>query len=151
MANTIATGPIHHIRMTVTDVERSRAFYTGLLGFEVAAEMPAAGDGDDPVARGVAEALMGGVVLRSGNLLFGLRQAGADHQAARDRFDEHRIGLDHLSFDVGSRDALETAARTLDAWGVPHGEIKDLVGFGIYVLAFRDPDNIQLELTAAYA
>jgi hypothetical protein len=22
--------------------------------------------------------------------------------------------------------------------------------FGLYVLAFRDPDNIQLELTAAY-
>jgi hypothetical protein len=22
--------------------------------------------------------------------------------------------------------------------------------FGLYILAFRDPDNIQLELTAAY-
>ena len=30
-----------------------------------------------------------------------------------------------------------------------HGaEIKDLDGLGIYVLAFRDPDNIQVELTA---
>jgi hypothetical protein len=35
--------------------------------------------------------------------------------------------------------------------GVPHGEITDLGDvFGLYILAFRDPDNIQLELTAAY-
>jgi hypothetical protein len=31
---------------------------------------------------------------------------------------------------------------------VAHGEIKPLEPFGIAVLAFRDPDNIQLELTA---
>jgi hypothetical protein len=38
------------------------------------------------------------------------------------------------------------------AFGVPHGEITDLGDvFGLYVLAFRDPDNIQLELTAAYS
>ena len=35
--------------------------------------------------------------------------------------------------------------------GTSHGEIKDLGSdFGIYVLAFRDPDNIRLELTAPY-
>jgi glyoxylase I family protein len=34
---------------------------------------------------------------------------------------------------------------------VSHGEIKDLgPGMGLYVLALRDPDNIQLELTAPY-
>jgi hypothetical protein len=32
---------------------------------------------------------------------------------------------------------------------VSHGEVKDLgEGFGVCVLAFRDPDNIQIELTA---
>jgi hypothetical protein len=25
-----------------------------------------------------------------------------------------------------------------------------IFGFGLYILAFRDPDNIQLELTATY-
>jgi hypothetical protein len=29
-----------------------------------------------------------------------------------------------------------------------HGEIYDLVPFGIALLPFRDPDGIQLELTA---
>jgi hypothetical protein len=33
---------------------------------------------------------------------------------------------------------------------VPHGEIEDTAELKILVLAFRDPDNIQLELTAAY-
>ncbi|WNV74706.1 VOC family protein [Geodermatophilus sp. DSM 44513] len=31
-------GPPHHVRLTVTDVARSRAFYTGVLGFDVALE-----------------------------------------------------------------------------------------------------------------
>jgi glyoxylase I family protein len=68
-----------------------------------------------------------------------------------DRFDEFRIGLDHLSFTVNSRADLERALEALDQQDVPHGEIEDLgQDFGLYVLAFRDPDNIQLELTATY-
>jgi hypothetical protein len=44
---------------------------------------------------------------------------------------------------------LEAAAALLDEHGVTRGEIKDLgPGFGIHVMAVRDPDNIQLELTA---
>jgi len=49
------------------------------------------------------------------------------------------------------RNKLEEAVRQFDEQGVSHGEIKDLgPDMGIYVLAFRDPDNIQLELTAPY-
>jgi glyoxylase I family protein len=32
----LTVGPVHHIRLSVNDLERSRAFYTELLGFEVA-------------------------------------------------------------------------------------------------------------------
>lgn len=146
MAQSLSVGAIHHIRMTVTDVERSREFYTSVLGFQVAAQMP--DTTDDPLSAGLAKALMGGVVLINGSVLFGLRPAGENHIAASDRFDEHRMGLDHISFSVPARSDLEAAARLLDERGVPHGEIVDLPAFGIYVLAFRDPDNIQLELTA---
>jgi len=31
---------------------------------------------------------------------------------------------------------------------VQRGEVRELTSFGICVLAFRDPDNIQLELTS---
>jgi catechol 2,3-dioxygenase-like lactoylglutathione lyase family enzyme len=67
---------------------------------------------------------------------------------ASDHFDENRVGLDHISFSVGSRNELEKAIQEFDYLGIPHGEIKNLGGLGILVLAFRDPDNIQLELTA---
>ncbi len=70
---------------------------------------------------------------------------------AHDHFSENRIGLDHVSFSVDSHAELQAAADYLDQQGVTHGEIKDLgAGLGIYVMAVRDPDNIQLELTAPY-
>ena len=75
-----------------------------------------------------------------------------DRALSDDRFNENRVGLDHVSFGVGSRDELEQAVRLFDERGVSHGEIKDLgPDLGIYVLAFRDPDDIQIELTAPYS
>src|SRR6516162_8252290 len=141
MPGQIPTGDIHHLRLTVTDVERSREFYTGLLGFEVAVESPPP---EDPTYADAYPVLWGGVVMVRGNLLMGLRPVAPPG----DRFDEDRVGLDHLSFSVASRADLDAAVRLLDERGVPHGEIRTLEGFGIHVLPFRDPDNIQVELTA---
>ncbi len=72
------------------------------------------------------------------------------------RGDEHgrgadRVGLDHLSFSVASRDDLDQAARLFDEHDVTHGEIASLPAFGIDVLSFEDPDGVQLELTAPMA
>lgn len=141
MADSIEIDGIHHLRLTVTDVQRSRRFYTELLGFEIAAESPPPGD---PAADELYPVLWGGVVMIRGNLLMGLRPVAK----AGDRFDEDRVGLDHLSFNVASRAALEEAIRLLDERGVEHGEVRELPGFGIAVLPFRDPDNIQVEITA---
>ena len=144
MAAQIPTGDIHHLRLTVTDLERSREFYTGLLGFDVAVESPPA---DDPSAEAMSKILFGGIVMVRGNLLMGLRPVAP----AGDSFDEDRVGLDHLSFSVPGRDDLDEAVRLFDSRGVPHGEITGLPSFGIYILSFRDPDNLQLELTAPMA
>ena len=144
MPGQIPTGDIHHLRLTVTDVHRSRQFYTGLLGFEVAVESPSAGD---PSAAEVFKILFGGIVMIRGNLLMGLRPMAP----SGDRFDPDRVGLDHLSFGVPGRDDLEQAARLFDEHGVPHGQITTLAGFGIDVLPFEDPDGVQLELTAPAA
>src|SRR6516162_10985798 len=141
MPEQIPTGDIHHLRLTVTDLERSRQFYTRLLGFQVAVESPPV---DDLSAAEVFKILFGGVVMIRGNLLMGLRPMAP----SGDRFDPDRVGLDHLSFSVPSRTDLEQAARLLDERGVPHGEITRLPGFAIDVLPFEDPDGIQLELTA---
>ena len=54
-----------------------------------------------------------------------------------------------MSFAVPSRKALEDAVGALDAHGVAHSEVKDLgEAFGIAVLGFRDPDNVQSELSS---
>ena len=63
-------------------------------------------------------------------------------------FDEDRVGLDHLSFNVESRAAMNAAIKVLEERGVTRGEVRELTSFGICVLPFRDPDNIQLELTS---
>ena len=128
----------------MTDVQRSRQFYTSLLGFQVAVESPPPGD---PRAAETFNVLFGGVVMIRGNLIMGLRPMAP----AADRFDPDRVGLDHLSFGVPSRDDLEHAVRLFDEHGVPHGEITRLPSFGIDVLPFEDPDGIQLELTAPVA
>src|SRR5437660_7576328 len=138
----IETSGLHHLRLTVTNVARSRAFYTEILGFEVAAESP--GSPDDPEVRADPDRLYGGVVFQHAGMLIGLRPV-AD---PGDRFDSERVGLDHVSFTVASRDYLaEVAARLSDA-GVPHGEIRDLAAWGIAILSFEDPDGIHLALTA---
>jgi len=45
----IETTGLHHVRLTVTDLERSKAFYADVLGFQIAAESP--GSPDDPDVR----------------------------------------------------------------------------------------------------
>jgi glyoxylase I family protein len=141
MAGQIELGNIHHLRLTVTDLARSREFYTDLLGFDVAAAAP---ETDDPKSDPSYPVLWGGIVMAKGSYLLGLRPVA--HKS--DRFDEDRVGLDHLSFSVESRAALNEAIRKLDERGVPHGQVRELTSFGICVLPFRDPDNIQLELTS---
>ena len=134
MEHGFATGPVHHLRLTVTDVARSRDFYTRVLGFRVIGEF-------GPV-----------VLVGNGELFIGLGPAADPTRASPgDRFDENRVGLDHLSFGVGSRSELEAAVRLFDQWGVPHGGVQDLgPELKLFILAFRDPDNIQLELAAPY-
>jgi len=68
---------------------------------------------------------------------------------AGDRFDEDRVGLDHLSLLVDTASDLHDAVRLLDDLGIAHEPIKD-IGDAL-VLEFRDPDNVALEVTAPKA
>src|SRR5260370_31194018 len=115
MAGDIGLGNIHHIRLTVTDFERSREFYTTFLGFNVAAEAPAS---DDPKSDPSYPVLSGGCVMAKGNYLLGLRPVANKG----DRVDQDRVGLDHLSFNLASPTPLNKALRFPDAPGVARGE-----------------------------
>lgn len=128
---------IAHVRLTVTDIERSRHFYESVFGWPVLLEVP---ENADAATRTQLGFLFGGVIYDLGGTLLGLRPV------ATDRFDEDRVGLDHLAFRVGSKAELDAAAAHLDELGVPHEPVKDIGPS--YILQFRDPDNIALELTA---
>ena len=129
-----------HVRLTVTDIARSRAFYEQVFGLPVAFEVPP--DADE-ATREQLGFLFGGVIFQVGpGLLLGLRPVAP----TGDRFDEDRVGLDHLSLAVADRSVLDDAARRLDELGVAHEPVKDLGRAAI--LEFRDPDGIALELYA---
>lgn len=130
----IPTSSFAHVRLTVTDIKRSRAFYDQVFALPVAFELPADADA---ATREQLSFLFGGVIYKLGDSLLGLRPVSDDE------FAEDRTGLDHVSFAVAAHSDLEAAATTLTDLGIAHGGIKD-IGAG-YILEFRDPDNIALE------
>jgi catechol 2,3-dioxygenase-like lactoylglutathione lyase family enzyme len=132
----IKTGSVHHQALTVSNLGRSVDFFSNLLGFQKVMDLSSTR-----------------VLLSNGSAIIALTLAPDPSKAIpNDKFNENRLGLDHLSFSVSSKQELEEAVRLFDAKGVSHGEIKDLgPALPIYVLAFRDPDNIQVELTAPHS
>lgn len=134
MTTSISTGPVHHLALTVTNVRRSVDFYCGLLGFKPIMELGPR------------------VLLYNGSMVLAITPPpDASLALTDDRFNENRVGLDHLSFALNTRAEMEDALKIFNQRGIPHGEIKDLgADLRIFVLALRDPDNIQIELTAPY-
>ncbi|MBV9822886.1 MAG: hypothetical protein JO144_11655, partial [Actinobacteria bacterium] len=56
-----------HVRLTVTDIDGSRAFYEQLFGLPVAVELPAGADPADSATREQLGYLFGGVIYRMGD------------------------------------------------------------------------------------
>lgn len=84
---------------------------------------------------------------RHGLVVTALTHAEGDCSA----FDERRVGLDHVAFHVSDFDALNAWASRLDALGVGHSGVQDVQGDrGGPLIVLRDPDNIQIELTAGW-
>ena len=130
---------INHVRLTVTDIHRSKAFYQQLLGEETAFDF--SDKVDEPGVREDQAQLYGGTGFSIGNQLLGLRPVAP----AGDRFESTRVGLDHVSLQVASRDELTEAARRLDEAGIEHGEVYE-VATGMFILSIQDPDDINIEL-----
>ena len=98
---------VGHIVLNVKDLAVSTKFYTEILGFQVVKEIPPA------------------VLLANGGAIVGIHPAPDPARAPRDdRFDENRIGLDHLAYTVESRADLEQALALFEERGVPHGAIE---------------------------
>jgi glyoxylase I family protein len=121
---------ITHVAVTVSDIARSEAWYTMVLGVA-----PVLDEDTGPFRH---------IVYLVGDTLFGLHDF--PDLTDKEPFDERRPGLDHIAFGCASRSELVEWAARLDALGVAHGNIVD-AGYGSG-LSFRDPDYIALELFA---
>ncbi|MGI3781480.1 MAG: VOC family protein [Janthinobacterium lividum] len=131
-----------HVRLTVTDIHRSKSFYRRLLGMDPGRDF--SDQVDDPTVRHDPWRTYGGCSFTFHGQTLGLRPVAP----RGDRFDPDRVGLDHLSLRVGSVEELHAAAQRLTEAGVAHGEVTDLPPFGLVILSLQDPDGINLELAA---
>ncbi len=130
-----------HVRLTVTDIGRSKAFYDQVFGWPTAVDE--SGSADEPGVKDSQEKFYGGTVYQTPQgTLFGLRPVGTS------AFDADHTGLDHVSFAVSSRSDLEAATTALTDAGIEHGDVTDLTDAGMAILSFQDPDGINIELTA---
>ena len=127
MTETPPISGIHHVTLTVSDLDRSIDWYRDVLGFT-------------QLRRLVAGELEKAMMVRDRLVV-----TFVDHGVLAEPgpFSERRCGLDHLSFAVPDRAALDAWVERLDAVGVEHGEVT--TGARGELVAFRDPDNIALE------
>ena len=122
---------LHHVALTVSDLDASIAWYERVFG--IAYQM------DGPHEGGVGKLLAD----PEWRLVIVLHRHDANR---RERFAETRTGLDHVGFGVPSRADLEAWQAHLRELGVAQSPIAD-TPYGS-ILVFRDPDNIQLEMFA---
>jgi glyoxylase I family protein len=122
---------ITHVAITVSDLSVSVPWYERVFG-----AAPVLDEDTGPFRH---------VVFALGGTLFGLH-AFPGGVVEGDRFEERRLGLDHVAFQCADRGELEMWQQHLEDLDLPHGGIVDAsYGSGV---SFRDPDNIALEFFA---
>lgn len=132
-------GGVHHISLTVRDIDSSVEWYMQVLGLALLPDTyPHFGDEKGGY----------GAILYSAEtgLIIGLHH---HIEVLPEKFDERRAGLDHVSLEVPDRDSLAEWVHYFDELGITHSGIQDLTEpSALATVVFRDPDNIQLELQA---
>ncbi len=137
----IEVNSLHHVTIRVSDQGASRRFYEEVLGFSFL-ELPVGGDVVAPWKGSPADGVM--LAMQAGQT-FVILAPPLEGTADGDRFDERRIGVDHLAFGVDGRAQLEELVGSLDVAGVGSAGIEVDPVLGKEYVCFRDPDNIQWE------
>ena len=126
---------IHHVFISVNDIDRSRAFYANLLrrfGYCASWEYP---NSERPSV---------GWLGPGGSFWI----KAADFRYAGETFSKDRVGLCEIAFHAAERALVDALAREVPAWG---GAILDAPREypeyvpGYYAVFFIDPDGIKLE------
>ena len=130
MAVDMKTSGVHHISLRVSDLERSKKFYVETLGFKHLMDAPNLS------------------LFLAGGTAFGLR--GPSEETPRgDRFNPHRLGMDHIALACTDQSELERVADALSAAGIENTGAKRDETLGKDYVAFKDPDRIAWEFYMA--
>jgi glyoxylase I family protein len=126
---------LHHVDLAVADVDASLAFYVDLLG-----PLGLAEEVRFPTYRGTEEV----VYLVDAHDRRGLGLRPADGGA----YTYYGVGVEHLAFEVSSRDEVDAAHRRCVARGArihfPPEEDRDIRGY--YAFFVFDPDGMRVEI-----
>jgi len=121
---------LHHVALSVKDVDASVAWYTEVLGLEEQLRLDSQ---DRRVAILCIPASGSGPTQQLGLV---------EHKASNQGFDPKNLGLDHVAFTATSREELQAWADLLEERGlVSSGVIETPFGG---MLNFADPDGIAL-------
>lgn len=133
------SSKLSHVDLVVSSIERSLPFYRGLL--------EPIGWTDLRQIRGERGTTIWCLsVAGAGIAALGLRERRAEADAAP--YDRHAVGVDHVAFDVPSREVVDERARWLVEQGaaIESGPAEYDYTPGYYAVFFHDPDGIKLEL-----
>ncbi len=119
----------HHVKLPVADLDRSRAWYTSVLGLHVEIEFT-----EDGVVRGLALADATGAV-----------QLALRHDPARAAA---LAGFDLVAIAVPTREGVQDWRRRLDELGQAHGGLVTGHNGGAVLIGLHDPDGIEIRLYA---
>ena len=122
-------GPIHHVKIPVSNVRASTQWYRQVLGLDVAIEFT-----EDGELRGVA------LGAPDGTTPVALRQ-DPERAAAL-------AGFDLVALGVPTRDGVQAWADHFATINQPHGGIVTGHNGGTVLVGLHDPDGIEIRLYA---
>lgn len=126
----VKTPGIHHLTLRSANLERSRLFYVGVLGFPVQLEAPNL------------------FIVAAGSTAVVVRGPDAKTPPA-DVFNPFRVGLDHIALGCVDETELQRVASALSKAGVDNTGVKLDETLGKRYVAFKDPDRIAWEFYMA--
>lgn len=128
---------INHLDLVVSDVERSKRFYSELLrGLGWSGVLEVVGERGETIW-----------YLQAQDTWIGLREKQSDAHAVP--YDRYALGVHHVAFDASSREAVDRCwewVLTQDV--VTESAPKEFPHYvpGYYAAFFYDPDGIKLEV-----
>ncbi|MEQ9641553.1 MAG: VOC family protein [Alphaproteobacteria bacterium] len=122
---------VAHIILTVSQFDKAKAFYCGLLP---EFGMKKVFDGDDFCYHVGARTAIG------------VQRCGPEH--ADERFVQTRVGLHHLCLRARSREDVDAVGALVEKLGatIVRGPMEGTWAPGYYYVLFEDPDGIRLEV-----